>query len=393
MSLLVELARRFLSGRRSRLLASTTRAALASVALGVAAMVVAMALLSGYRGELEQKLVEGNAAVMIYPLTPGSAPLGPVVEQLRVLPGVTRARRVIYGSGTVSSPAGGSVSVTVRGVEPARGAAPATPTTAAVPVRIGGELARALGVGPGDALRLAALGFDDGRPRFAYRSLAVAETFHTGFAEFDQSWIELDLDTARALTGDIAGELVEVAVADAGQAGQIAALARQSLGPDYLVTDWRELNHALFAALELQQLALFFLLGLIVVVSTFNVAATLVVLVRERLRDVGVLAALGLDRRRIALLFTAAGLTIGATGGAVGAGAGALAAWLVTTLGLVRFGPEVASIYFVDAVVLRVEVADVAAVLAFTLLVTLVSSLVPALRAARVDPSLALRSE
>src|SRR5690606_17495423 len=155
-----------------------------------------------------------------------------------------------------------------------------------------------------------------------FRSVQIEEVFHTGFAEFDQSWVELDAETVRALVGVSAGELIEIAVDDRAEASRIAEVMRASLGPDYLITDWRELNRALFSALDLQKLALFFLLGLIVVVSTFNVAATLVVLVRERWRDVAVLGALGFAGARIATALAVAGGGVGRVGGLAGGAAG-----------------------------------------------------------------------
>lgn len=382
-------ARRFMGGGRSELLRSTTAAALASVALGVAALVVAMALLAGYRDELEEKLVEGNAAIMVHALDPQRASLAAALPVIETIGGVRQARRVIYGQGTLSNEAGAARAVTLRGVP-----APARAAEAGVaPARIGRELARALEVEPGVTLRLAALGFADSRPRFTFRSLRVEEVFHTGFAEFDQSWVELEAEAVRSLVGVAAGELVEVAIFDRGQASEIAEQVRASLGPDYLVTDWRELNRALFSALDLQKLALFFLLGLIVVVSTFNVAATLVVLVRERWRDVAVLGALGLARSRIALVFAAIGVAIGLVGGLIGIAAGSSIAWLVTTFRLITFGPEVAAIYFLDAVVLQVEWRDLAVILALAVATTALSSIVPSLRAAAIDPAEALRAE
>ncbi len=384
----LDVARRFMAGGRSELLRSTTAAALASVALGVAALVVAMALLAGYRDELEEKLVEGNAAVMVHALDPQRASLAAAVPVIEATPGVRQARRVIYGQGTLSNQTGTARAVTLRGVPTAGPAADGLASA-----RVGRELARALAAEPQDVLRLAVLGFERSRPRFTFRSVQIEEVFHTGFAEFDQSWVELDAETVRALVGVSAGELIEIAVDDRAEASRIAEVMRASLGPDYLITDWRELNRALFSALDLQKLALFFLLGLIVVVSTFNVAATLVVLVRERWRDVAVLGALGFARRRIATAFAVVGVGIGLVGGLIGVAAGSLIAWAVTTFRLISFGPEVAAIYFLDAVVLRVELTDLAVILALAVATTALSSIVPSLRAAAIDPAEALRAE
>ncbi|MGH9464022.1 MAG: ABC transporter permease, partial [Thermoanaerobaculia bacterium] len=264
----------------------------------------------------------------------------------------------------------------------------------ALPVLAGAELVRRLGAAPDTPLRLMVLGFDDAVPRFTYRAARLVGTFTTGFSEFDESWALIDRDTLDELMGSAGTSgILEVAVADAGRAPRIAERVRGALGDDFLVTDWRQLNRELFTALELQQLALFCVLGLIVLVSTFNVASTLVVLVRERMRELGVLSALGLPPGGHQAVFLAYGLLLGALGAAAGVALGAGVAWVFTEFELIRFDPEMAAIYFVSSVPFRVRAPDVAAVVGFTLLVTLVACWLPARRAGQVQPAAALRYE
>ena len=400
---------RYLRGRQSRLLQRTALAALASIALGVMAMVIAMALMTGYRGDLERKLIAGNAAVLAYPLSPGrGAPAEQLAARLRGLAGVTVVEQVAYGQGTLlpaadQAAAAGQRSdgeaVTLRGV--GSGVDPmAGPTERLAPGPdgipggvLGVELARRIGAREGDRLRLVALGFAAGRPSYRYQTVRVAGTYRTGFAEFDRNWMVLPRELVVRLSGGTGATLFEIAVEDPARAPAVAAQVERVLGPDYLVTDWQRLNRELFSALRLQQLLLFFLLGLIVMVSTFNVASTLMVLVRERLRDAGVLAALGLDRRRLASVFLAYGAVLGLTGTLLGVALGSGAAWLLDTFELVRFDPEVAAIYFLSAVPFEVQLDDVLAVVGFSLLFTVVSCLLPALRVGRIQPSEALRYE
>lgn len=397
----VVVAWRYLRGRRSRLLQRTALAALASIALGVTAMVVAMALMTGYRSDLERKLIAGNAAVLAYPLGPGrGTPMPQLVGKLQQIPGVTAVGQVAYGQGTLLSraqPEGEAV--TLRGVgpgpDPLAGAAPrlALRPDGIPGTVLGEELARRLKAGPGERLRLVALGFAGGRPRFRYQVVEVTATFRTGFAEFDRNWLVLPRERVMALSGGTGSTLFEIAVAEPDQAPAVAAAVSRVLGDDYLVTDWQRLNRDLFSALRLQQQLLFFLLGLIVLVSTFNVASTLMVLVRERLRDVGVLAALGLDRRRLAAVFLAYGACLGVVGTLLGVGLGSAASWLLDRYELVRFDPEVAEIYFLSAVPFRLTASDLLAVTAFSLLFTLASCLLPAWRAGRARVAEALRYE
>jgi lipoprotein-releasing system permease protein len=259
---------------------------------------------------------------------------------------------------------------------------------------LGVELANRLGVRAGDPVRLVALGYAEGRPAFRYQTLRATGTFRTGFAEFDRDWMVLERPLVERLTGGTGGStLFEIALADPHRAPATAKLVEKVVGPDYLVTDWQRLNRDLFAALRLQQLLLFFLLGLIVLVSTFNVASTLMVLVRERLRDVGVLSALGLSRRRLAAVFVAYGGALGLVGTLLGVGLGSAVAWVFDRYELIRFDPEVAAIYFVSAVPFHVEAGDLLAVTGFSVAFTLLSCLLPTLRVVRVNASDALRYE
>lgn len=403
------LAWRYVRGRRSRLLTGTTRAAITSTSLGVAAMVIAMALMSGYTEDLEGKLLGSGAAIVAYPLNRGQEPWG-YEERWRAvqdLAQVERVEAVVYGQGSVSSPAyPQGLDVTLRGVAPEddllqgldpTSTASGTAGEGAVETRgvdgavLGSELARKLRVEAGDTVRLVAVGFDGERPSFQYRSLRVRGTFTSGFAEADSHWLVLDRRQVESLGGHQV--LYEIRVSRPRQVDDVVTATERLVGDEYLVTDWRQHNRDLFTALRLQKMALFLVLGLIVVVSTFHVASTLVVLVREKIQQLGVLGALGLSPRETQRVFLLCGGFLGAVGVSVGVGLGWGAAWILTTFELVSFDPEVAAIYFISSVPFRVRILDVVAVVGFTLLMTLVASWSSARRAARLEPAAALRYE
>jgi lipoprotein-releasing system permease protein len=403
--LIWSLAWRFVRGRRTRLLAGTTWAAFLATALGVAAMVIAMALMTGYRHDLQAKLVQGSAAVVAYPI--GDLAEEVLDEDRRALSGiegVASAQRVVYGQGSLASESWrDGREVMLRGIESSEGlesvcslqVLPGAPEGAgAVKLVVGRELYRALGVREGELLRLMVLSLATGRPRFEYRSAVVSATCATGFSEFDRQWVLLEREELEGILGaGVSSSVLEVGVERVGVTSAVAARVRSALGPDYLISDFFDLNRELFTALRIQQLMLFLVLGLIVLVSTFNTASSLVVMVRERRRDLGVLSALGLSPAQHQAVFLRYGLLLGVLGTLLGIGLGALAAWSMNEFELIRFDPEVAAIYFLSSVPFRLAARDLAAVGLFTLAVTLLACWLPARRAGRIQPADALRNE
>jgi lipoprotein-releasing system permease protein len=394
--LVATLAWRYVRGRRSVLLHGTARAALVSTSIGVTTMVVAMALMTGYSEDLQRKLIGGSAGIVAYALD-GTRADQAQREALAALPGVTTVEEVAYGQGSISrleNPR--PLDVTLRGVgrdnleraagETGRddGGAPAEDVST---VLLGQELEHRLGVRKGELLRLVAVDLDD--LRFHYRKVRHGGSFETGFAEADAGWVMVD----RALVEELGGRssLLEIGVVDPLETATVSKGVEEILGEGFLVTDWRQFNRELFTALRLQKVALFMVLGLIVVVATFNVASSLVVLTRERRREIGVLSAMGLGRRALTMVFLLCGVCLGAAGSLLGVTLGWLISWVLTTFELIRFDPGVAAIYFISSVPFRVEARDVLTVLGFTLLATFVACWIPAWRGAALDPSEALR--
>jgi lipoprotein-releasing system permease protein len=360
-------------------------------------MVIGMALMSGYRHDLEHRLLAGSAAVGVF----ASALIDPageerVISMLEAIPGVAAVGRVVYGQGSVSTEAeADGLDVTLRGIDPAgadlsgRARVIGSGARGLAEIVLGVELARRLEVEVGDTVRLTVLEATWQRPRFRYRSVVVGEPFHSGYFEFDRSWALVDRAFLEDLTG-LAGTL-ELTLTHAGDADIVAHEASKLLGADYDVRNFRNANRDLFEALELQQLLLFMVLGLIVVVSTFNVASTLVVLVRERLRQLGVLAAMGTPPGHLARIFLIYGGLVGSIGVLLGLSVGGLAAWVLDEFEVIRLGSGLSSVYFLSSVPFRLQWTDLTAIGLFSLSVTVISCIVPARRAMHQNPSAALR--
>ena len=410
------IAWRYLRGERSQILSSTALAALAATTLGVMAMTIAMALMTGYTETLERKLIGLQGDLVVSPLLSSTLDSGHETLRGAYIPGVEFVGRVAYGEGSISSsslPDGQSV--ILRGIE--AGSLPplmrlettddstspdqtrldqtldlAPGPKGAPGVVVGKELMRQLQVEPGDAVRLVVVDLSGDRPRFRYRSAEVRGAFTTGFAEFDASWALLDRQMLLTQRGDTGIDVLEVKLADDADRADVVTRVEAALGDDWHVQRWESLNKELFAALALQEALLFFVLGLIVVVSTFNTASTLVILVRERLPDIGVLASLGLEPRQLFSVFLAYGFGLGCAGIFAGVTIGSAISWTITEFELVRFDPEVAAVYFIDSVPFITEARDLAAIVVFSALVTLVACSIPASRAAALLPAQALRA-
>lgn len=412
-SLSLEVALAYLKARSSRLVSSVSLLSIAGIGLGVAALVVAMGLLSGYRGEIRENLIGANAEVVLFPLST-SAEADPDAAARRVAR-VSRVRAtapVIYQSGLGSSaatPDGTDVvlkgidAVSERRVSKLDAYLPGAETllTRGTPdtppgVAIGVELARVLDVREGDTIVLAVPDNTRGASALVPRSspARVARIFRTNFYESDSELVFLDREVLRRLARmEGQANVIEIKLDTIRDTESAARAIADAAGKEFSVTDWRSLNGGLFSALAIQQTTLFFVIGLIVAVSTFNIVATLVMTVQEKKRDIGVLTALGAEPNFFRRVFVSLGALLGGAGVVGGVLFGVLVCWVMTTFRLLRFPPGVAEIYFVSFIPFRVRPIDLFAIVGFSVVVILLASWLPARRAGRIDIAEALRYE
>ena len=415
MPLSLEVAFGYLRSRPSRLVSAVSLLSIGGIALGVAALVVAMGLLSGYRSEIQGKLIGANAEVVVFPL---SLPSGgypdtrSLEKRLARVPRVKAIAAVIYQSGVASSAATpDGTDAVLKGVDPEperavsqmdaylpdapRVLTPGSPGQ--LPgVAIGVELARRLDAREGDTIALSVPDRATGAARFAPRTsrFRIGRVFQTNFAEYDAEWVFLHREALRSLCRlEAEADVVEIKLDTIRDTAAAARAIEKAAGPGFAVTDWRKMNSGLFSALAIQQTTLFLVIGLIVAVSTFNVVSTLVMTVQEKKRDIGVLSALGAEPRFFSRVF----LMLGALLGGAGVGAGILFGWLIcraaTVFRLLSFPPGVAEIYFVSFIPFLVRAIDLAAIVGFSALAILLASWVPARRASRINIAEALRYE
>jgi lipoprotein-releasing system permease protein len=407
MSLPRRIAWRYLRRPSDRLVSAVGLVSILGLIIGVMALVISMALMTGYRDDLQQKLLGGNAEVFVYAVGGPMNDTAAALRAVRTTPGVAEAWPVLYQHAvltTEKNPVG--TEVMLKGIEASRArTAPmlakvlGARKTFATPegdsgIAVGRYLAAKLGVSAGSSISVTVPDERSGSflPRSA--SFVVTNVYNTGFYEFDARWIFVDLaDAERLLQARGTANLLEVKLAQGAGLDAVTADIGRRTNHRYAVNDWRDINRQLFSMLKIQQIALFIIIGLIVFVSTFNIVSTLIMTVHEKRKEIGILTSMGAERPMVRRIFLWYGTMVGFTGTAAGVILGTLACWLITRYHLVSFGPEIAEVYFVSSIPFITRWSDLATIAGFSILVSFLATLVPSARAAKLNPVEALRHE
>jgi lipoprotein-releasing system permease protein len=400
------IAWRYIRRPTDRLVSAVGLVSVLGMVIGVMALVISMALMTGYRGDLQQKLLGGNAEIFIYSIGAPLSDMPVLLDTLRRVDGVAEASPVVYQHAVVTTEQNTTGSeVMLKGIEPSRAAnSPMLAKIVGPPrsfgtngergVAVGRYLAKKLGVERGSAISVTVPNDEAGSfmPRTA--SFIVTNVFATGFYEFDARWMYIDLREAAVLAGRrSAANVVEVKLQPGADFDRVTAeIARRTAGR-YAVSDWREVYRQLFSMLKLQQVVLFVVIGLIVFVSTFNIVSTLIMTVHEKRREIGILTSMGAPQGLVSRVFLWFGTFVGLAGTATGLLLGTLVCWIITRYELVSFPPEIAEVYFVSSIPFITRPRDLAAIALFSVSVSFLATIIPSLRAARLDPIDALRYE
>jgi lipoprotein-releasing system permease protein len=376
------------------------------VTVGVMALLIALALMTGLQGELRDRIVGSTAHIYVWKAGEGGIADYPAeAARLRAIPGVVGAAPVILGKALVRS-AHGEAFITVKGIDPALeqqvteiGRAMQSGSLSGLGrararegIVIGQDLARQLGVQAGDVLTvvtaegtLTPMGLV---PR--QRLVEVIGTFALGLFEFDSAYGFVSLDTARRLFRREQVDFIELRVDDLWRASAIAASIPERLGAAYFTQDWAQLNRSLFSALWLEKYAIAITIGLIVMVAALNIVASLVLLVMEKHRDIAILKTMGCSAGKIRNIFVLQGFIIGLVGTLAGSILGLSAVVVLDRYKLIRVPSDVYQITYVP---FKLEVGDFLVVVAVAVLICLVATIYPSRQAARLDPAQALRWE
>ncbi|WP_174275110.1 lipoprotein-releasing ABC transporter permease subunit [Sphingomonas bacterium] len=406
------IAKRYLwPGKGEGIIAVVVGFSLVGVMLGVAALIVVMSVMNGFRAELFDKTTALNGHAVVQGYDGRLADWQRIAAVAKASPGVVSAVPLIEQP-LMASSAGRVEGVLVRGMrlEDIRGGAIGKAVVAGrigevLPdsnnVAIGSQLAQQLGVGVGAQISLIS---PQGQstpfgtvPRIV--SYRVAAIFEVGVYDYDKAFVVMPIADAQTLLmlGDAVG-MVEVQTVDPDRVAAILAPVARAARGSGEVRDWRQMNASLFEALQVERVTMFIVLSIIIIVAAFNILSSLIMLVRAKTRDIAILRTMGATRGSMLRIFMTVGLTIGMLGTISGLILAAI--FLYFRQGVVNAAQFATgqnlwdpSIRFLTELPARVDPVDVVGTIVMTLVLSLLFTLYPALRAARTDPVQVLRYE
>ena len=403
----LQIATRYLLARRKQAFISVISAiSILGVTVGVMALVIALALMTGLQQEVRDRILGSNPHMYVWKQG-GIADYQAEAAKLRQIPGVVGAAPAVLGKALITSQTGEAF-ITLKGVDPAlessvtdiasalqRGSLDALKPSSedeTGAILLGKDLAGQLGVAVGDSVRLltpqGTLSPMGMIPRV--RRLTVVGIYSLGLFEFDSAYGFISLDLGKRLMNTTEPSLIELRVDDIYQAPAIAERVTAQLGPEYTAEDWADLNQSLFSALWLEKMAISITIGLIVMVAALNIVASLILLVMEKSRDIAILKTMGLGARRVMTVFMLQGLIIGVVGTTAGGIGGLGLCYILDRYRLIQIPMDVYQVSYVPFVV---EPLDFVVVIVSAILICFLATLYPSRQASKLDPVQALRFE
>ncbi|MBW2107364.1 MAG: lipoprotein-releasing ABC transporter permease subunit [Deltaproteobacteria bacterium] len=405
------------SKRKQAFISVNTVISVAGVMVGVMAMMVVLAVMTGFSADIKSKILGMNAHIRVMSRTGRLQGYERVLKQIEGIAGVEATAPFIHGQVMLRSGTGVSGAV-LKGIDPDLAGrvlaleqsmkqqdlraliTPAQPAgnrrLPSIPgVILGKELARLLLVGPGDELYAISPAAGTLTPMGArvprMVRLRVVGVFDSGMYDYDSSFAYVSIATAQDLLKlGTAVHGLEVKVSDIYQVSKLAQKILTSLGPGYWTQDWMQMNKNFFSALKLEKTVMFIILVLIVLVAAFNIVSTLIMIVMEKTKDIAILKSMGMTAKGVMKIFMIEGLIIGILGTVLGLVGGGVLCFLLDRYEFVRLPSDV---YYISTLPVRVQAMDVTLVAVSAIAISFLATLYPAFQASRMDPVSAIRYE
>ncbi|MDD5759653.1 MAG: lipoprotein-releasing ABC transporter permease subunit [Desulfobulbaceae bacterium] len=380
----------------------------AGVAIGVMALIIVLAVMTGFTNELRDKILGINSHIVVQNYDGRISDYDKIQKELEALPGIVATTPYVFSQTMITSGDAGTGAI-LRGIDPASanhvldldrflsGGRIADlaffQESGRLPgIILGQELAKQLRVFQGSRIRLmstaGALTPIGILPRI--KTCEVIGIFKTGMYEYDASMAYVSLSVAKdflELGSDVHG--VEVRLNDIFTAYDMARQIEKKLGDGTVARDWMSMNKSLFSALELEKKMMFIIITLVVVVAAFNIVSTLIMVVMEKNKDIAILKSMGANAAQIMKIFVYEGLIIGLLGTFVGVAGGLFVCDILRRYKFIKL-PDV---YPISTLPVEVVYQDVLMISAAAIIITLLATLYPSWQAAKIDPATALRYE
>lgn len=391
------MAFRYLNAKKAKFLSIINFVAVAGIAIGVAALIIVIGVMSGFDHDLREKIVGANAHILVEREN-GLKDFPKLFAKLKEMTDVVGASPYIHGNVFLETP-GRAASLYLRGIAPETEASVTRineyltngkiETLKENEAVIGSQMASFYGYKQGDTLSIIApaSGVAGKDWRFNFK---VAHIFNSGMYDYDMNLIIIHLTTAQGvfhLSNDMVSG-IGLKIKDPDKAAQMKKEIYQLQGFSYSVRTWMENNSNFFAALALEKLTMFIILTLIVLVASFNIISTLIVTVTSKVRDIGILMAIGASRGTIQLIFTIQGIAIGAIGVFWGFVLGAGLSLLLKKYHFIELPQD---IYYIKYIPVLIQPWDIGCIVGAAMAIAYLATIYPAFKASRLEPVEALR--